>query len=142
MDGKISFEIISAEDRDNSSLEIIMVAQNKLVRTVFTFYIDIDSFTKFGEDLMIFPQSTTDSFIFKIGKDSPDWAFYGLIEGSCTSTGKITLKIFTDTHGEEAERAKALMFIESYPQSIKKLGALIKGMKKIEGSRIEWDSKI
>lgn len=106
------------------------------------FYGYADEFKEFGEGLMNFPRSITDSVRYELGKSNEQWAYYMLMEVYCfQNNGHSAMHIMVNNNRQAPDSSKAEIYISSVPSSFNKLGQLLRGWNPVRHPEIEWTAE-
>lgn len=138
MESAINIKVINVYE-DDGSIQYDITFSNGQTHTDLDFYGYYDTFQKFGERLVNYPQHIHDKVKLEIGSEDKRSAYHILLEVFCYEpNGKSAIKIIVDNHAIIPYFQRCEFYILSEPANLNRLGQGLKMWNPLEEKEYKW----
>jgi hypothetical protein len=138
MNGFIKITVLDIDEED---IQFKINLSNNDCSTTLIFYGYVEEFKEFGQKLLDFPKSITDTVSFQLGEDNMKWAYYMLLKAFChDGSGHTALRVIVDNLIMSAHGYRTEFSIFAEAAALNTLGHLLINWNPILTQELYWES--
>ena len=134
---KIKIQTLRYDDENDIQFKISF--SNGNLKSSLNFYGEKETFKKFAQELIDFPESKSKTASFEIGEDNPKWAYYLSLKAICIEpNGKSILRTLVDNHENLENGYRSEFSINVEIADVNRFGQLLLNWMPRDGNELIW----